>query len=83
FGYINKRVDSAHRSTVIAIATFMFTFILTAVEVSSGWVATAWGLTESLLVLALGSAPIAVLLMVLWNRQVDAEGKAETVQTQD
>jgi MFS family permease len=83
FGYINKRVDSAHRSTVIAIATFMFTFILTAVEVASGYIATAWGLTESLVVLAITSAPIAVLLMVLWNRAIDAERSIESQGTQN
>jgi len=70
-GYINKRVDSPHRSTVVAIATLLFTIILTVVEVGSGWVANEFGLTTSLLVLALGATPVGFLLLILWNREVD------------
>jgi len=70
-GYINKRVDSAHRSTVVAIASMVFTLVLTVIEVSSGWVANEWGLRTSLLVLTFGSAPIGILLLALWNREVD------------
>ncbi len=75
--YINRRVDSAHRSTVMGIATFIFTFILTIVEVSAGYIGELWGLRESLLVLAIGSAPIAIYLLVLWGRELDKE-KAES-----
>ena len=71
--YINRRVDSAHRSTVIGIATFIFTFILTIVEVSAGFIGQLWGLRESLLVLALGSSPMAIYLLVMWGRMVDKD----------
>lgn len=71
-GYINRRVESSHRSTVVALATFIFTVLLVVVEVASGWVASAWGLRESLLVLAVCTAPVAILLLMLWNREVDA-----------
>ncbi len=71
-GYINKRVDSAHRSTVTALATFIFTAVLVVIEVASGWVATAWGLRESLLVLALASTPVALYLLGIWSREVDS-----------
>lgn len=72
-GYINRRVDSEHRSTIMAIATFTFTLLLVAVEVGAGYVATAWGLIESLLVLAVLSAPIAVALLVLWGKELEKE----------
>jgi MFS family permease len=71
-GYINKRVDSAHRSTVVALATFLFTIVLVVAELASGWLASAWSLKESLLVLALATAPIAAYLLIQWNREVDA-----------
>jgi len=70
-GYINRRVDSPHRSTVVAIATLLFTVTLTVVEVGSGWVANEFGLTTSLLVLALAATPVGLFLLLLWNREVD------------
>ncbi len=70
FGYINQRVDSEHRSTIVSIATFVFTIVLVVVEIGAGFLASAWGLIESLLVLALCTAPVAVILMILWNREV-------------
>jgi len=79
-GYINRRVESSHRSTVVALATFIFTVLLVAVELASGWVASAWGLRESLLVLAVGSAPVAILLLMLWNREVDASKASGAAQ---
>ena len=80
FGYINKRVDSEHRSTIISIATFIFTIVLVLVEVGAGFMASAWGLIESLFVLTLCTAPIALILIVLWNREVDrAESSVENV----
>jgi MFS family permease len=75
-GYINKRVESSTRSTVMSIASFMFTGILTVVEVAAGWVATYWGLKTSLLILALGTAPISIYLLTLWNRELDKENSA-------
>jgi MFS family permease len=75
-GYINRRVDSEHRSTVMAIATFTFTLLLMIVEIGAGYVATEWGLIESLMVLALTTAPVAMVLMVLWNKEIERE-KAE------
>ncbi len=81
FGYINQRIDSAHRSTVIAIATFMFTFTLAITEVASGYVATEWGLPESLALLAIITAPVAIILMLMWNKTVDAERAAGTSAT--
>jgi hypothetical protein len=78
FGYINKRVDSEHRSTIVSIATFIFTIVLVLVEVGAGFMASAWGLIESLFVLTLCTAPIALILIVLWNREVDrAESPVE------
>jgi MFS family permease len=70
-GYINKRVESLHRSTVMAIASMIFTGVLTVVEIGSGKIADIWGLQTSLLVLAIGIAPVGILLMLLWNKEVD------------
>ncbi|UCE92155.1 MAG: MFS transporter [Methanobacteriota archaeon] len=72
-GYINQRVDSEHRSTIMAIATFAFTALLVVVEVCVGYVASAWGLINSLLLLAILSAPIAVTLLAMWGRALDRE----------
>jgi MFS family permease len=71
-GYINKRVDSQHRSTVVAIASLMFTSLLVAVELPSGWFADQFGTRETMMVLAIGVAPFGFYLLRLWNREVDA-----------
>ncbi|UCE80279.1 MAG: MFS transporter [Methanobacteriota archaeon] len=75
-GYLNKRVDSEHRSTIMAIAVFTFTALLVVVEIGIGFVASAWGLINSLLLMAILSTPIAVLLLVMWSREVDREKSA-------
>ena len=80
-GYIHKRVDSAHRSTVAAISSVMFTAILVTVEVSAGFVAQVWSIEGSLLLIALGSLPIAFLLLTSWGRIVDAEYAATKKKT--
>ena len=72
-GYINKRVDSQHRSTVVSIATFLFTAVLAPVEMAFGFLATEWGTRESLLVLALCIAPIGFFLLNVWGREIDSE----------
>jgi len=77
-GYINRRVDSDHRSTVVSISNFMFTAVLVAIEVSAGWAATEWGVRSSLLILALCTAPVGMYLLRLWSRIVDAEKAART-----
>lgn len=69
-GYIHRLVGSSHRSTVMAIASMMFTVAVVIVEVIMGWISDLWGLEESLLVLALGIAPVGALLLVLWSREV-------------
>lgn len=73
-GYLNKRVDSQHRSTVVAIATFMFTGILTVVELGAGWLGEQIGLVESLAILAVASAPFMVYLLYIW----DVEARKDT-----
>ena len=78
FGYINQRVDSEHRSTIVSISVFIFTVILVVVEVAAGFLATAWGLVESLFVLTLCTAPIAAVLMLLWSKEVDRERAARS-----
>ncbi len=75
-GYINKRVDSAHRSTIAAISSVMFTGILVTVEVSAGFVAEAWSIEGSVVLIALGSMPVAFYLLRTWCRLVDAEKAA-------
>jgi len=72
-GYINRRVDSNHRSTVVAIATLIFTAVLTAVELPAGWLATEFGARETMLILAIACAPIGLYLLSIWNREVDRE----------
>jgi len=69
-GYINRLVDSSYRSTVMAIASMMFTVAVVVVEVCTGWIAAMWGLEESLLVLALASTPLGISLLVLWRKEV-------------
>ena len=76
FGYINRRVDSEHRSTIVSIATFSFTAVLVAVEVLAGFLASAWGLIESLFALTIATAPIAVILILLWSHEIDREKSA-------
>jgi len=80
-GYINQRVDSSHRSTVVAIATFIFTAVLTAVELPSGWLATEFGARDTMLILAVASAPIGFYLLSVWNKEVDKEKIAKRVRT--
>jgi MFS family permease len=71
-GYINKRViSSQHRSTVIAIATFLFTLLLAAVEIPAGYAAQESGLRETLLMLAIVIAPIGAFLLHRWFKEVD------------
>ncbi len=70
-GYIHRLVDSSHRSTIIAIASMLFTVLVVIVEVATGWIASLWGLEESLLVLAAAIAPVGVILVILWNKEVD------------
>lgn len=71
-GYINKRVDSQHRSTVVAIASLMFTTMLVAIELPSGWFADQFGMRETMLALAIGVAPFGFYLLRRWNKEVDA-----------
>ncbi len=72
YGYINKRVlSSQHRSTVIAIATFLFTLLLAAVEIPAGYSAQESSLRQTLLLLAIGIAPIGAYLLYRWSREVD------------
>jgi len=80
-GYINKRVDSAHRSTVVAIASLIFTAVLTAVELPSGWLANEIGTRETMVILAVVVAPIGLYLLLLWNREVDKSCDVERVRT--
>lgn len=87
-GYIHRLVASSHRSTVMAIASMLFTVAVVMVEVSTGWIASVWGLEESLMVLALATAPVGVLLLWLWGKEVDkfagktrSKGKATTPQS--
>ncbi|MBU1159267.1 MAG: MFS transporter [Candidatus Thermoplasmatota archaeon] len=70
-GYINRLVDSSHRSTIMGIASMMFTIMVVIVEVSIGWIASIWGLEESLLILALAVTPVGILLLYFWNKEVD------------
>lgn len=71
-GYINKRVDSQHRSTVVAIASLLFTMFLVAIELPSGWFADQFGTRETMMVLAIGVAPFGFFLLRIWNKEVDA-----------
>ena len=71
-GYINKRVDSAHRSTIVAISSLLFTLLLTLVELPAGWVASDWGVRNTMMALALAVMPVGLYLLVIWNREVDA-----------
>jgi len=71
-GYINKRVlSSQHRSTVIAIATFLFTLLLAVVEIPAGWYATGSGMRETLLILAICITPIGIYLLRKWYKEVN------------
>jgi MFS family permease len=80
-GYVNRRVDSNHRSTVVAIATFIFTVVLTAVELPSGWLATEFGARETMLILAVACTPVGLYLLSIWNREVDKEKNEKKVRT--
>lgn len=72
-GYINRRVDSEHRSTVMAIATFVFTSLLVVIEVGFGYMASAWGLVESIMAMAMMTVPLAAFLLLQWSREVDRD----------
>ena len=74
-GYINKRVDSTHRSTVMAIASLIFTAVLTAVELPSGWLAEELGMRATMAILAVSIAPVGLYLLLLWSREVDSSKK--------
>jgi MFS family permease len=74
-GYINKRVDSTHRSTVVAIANLIFTAVLTAVELPAGWLAEEIGMRQTMAIIAVSIAPVGLYLLLLWNREVDSSKK--------
>lgn len=82
-GYIHRLVDSSHRSTIIAIASMLFTLLVVVVEVATGYIASLWGLEESLLVLACCVAPIGAVLLVLWSREVDKFSRSVTAKPSD
>jgi len=79
-GYINRRVDSAHRSTVVAISTLVFTALLAAVEIPSGWLANEFGAQATMLILALAITPIGLYLLLVWNKEL---GKPYAGQSAD
>ncbi len=72
-GYINRRVDSPHRSTVVATSTLLFTAFLVLIELPAGWFASTYGMTETLLVLAIGATPVGIFLLRIWSKEVDAD----------
>lgn len=76
-GYIHRLVDSSHRSTIIAIASMLFTLLVVVVELATGWIASLWGLEESLLVLACAVAPLGAFLLILWSREVDKFARSD------
>jgi len=81
-GYINQRVDSEHRSTVVSIATLLFTLVLAPIEIGFGFVATEWGTRESLLLLALVAAPVGLFLLSIWFKEVDlSKQKTKKIRT--
>jgi MFS family permease len=80
-GYINKRVDSEHRSTIVAISSLMFTLLLTLVELPAGWIATGWGVRNTMMILAIAVMPIGFYLLTLWNREVDASAHTKRTRT--
>lgn len=79
-GYINKRVDSEHRSTIVAIASLMFTAFLTAVELPAGLVANEVGTRPTMMLLALAITPVALMLLYHWGREVDASKRTKKVR---
>ena len=80
-GYVNKRVDSSHRSTVVAIASMMFTLFLTPIELLFGWLANEWDTTLSLLILAIAVTPAGFYLLSLWYRIIDSEQSVKRERT--
>jgi len=80
-GYMNKRVDSSHRSTVVAIASMMFTLFLTPIELLFGWLANEWDTTLSLLILAIAVTPAGFYLLSLWYRIIDSEQSVKRERT--
>jgi MFS family permease len=81
-GYINRRVDSEHRSTVVSIATLLFTLVLAPIEIGFGFVATEWGTRESLLILALVAAPVGLFILSIWFKEVDlSKQKTKNIRT--
>jgi len=80
-GYINRRVDSEHRSTVMAISVFIFTSMLVVIEVAFGYLASVWGLVESIMAMALVTIPLASALLWLWSKEVDKERSSTATST--
>jgi len=64
----------------VAIATFIFTAALTAVELPSGWLASTYGARDTMLILALACAPIGFYLLSIWNREIDKERSTKKVR---
>jgi MFS family permease len=79
-GYINRRVDSSHRSTVMGISTLIFTIALVAVEVPSGFLANAIGTRATMAILAIAITPIGLYLLSVWNKEVDASKSKKKVR---
>jgi MFS family permease len=79
--YINRRVDSEHRSTVMAIAMFTFTSLLVVFEIGFGYMASTLGLVNSIMVMAIMTVPLSAILLHLWGKEVDRERESKSAPT--
>jgi ABC-type glycerol-3-phosphate transport system permease component len=66
----------------MAIAAFTFTSLLVVIEVGFGYMASTWGLVESIMAMTLMTIPLAVFLLLQWSKEVDKERESKaSIQT--
>lgn len=70
--YINQRIPSGQRATILSFRQLLFSLALAPVEPALGFVADRWGLRRVFWTLALGTAAVGGGAYLWWHRAGDA-----------
>lgn len=66
--YINHRIDSAHRATVLSVQSVISSIILAVIEPIAGVIADAYGLRAVFLMFAAVTLVLGGAMLLLWDR---------------
>jgi predicted MFS family arabinose efflux permease len=66
--YINHRIDSAHRATVLSVQSVMSSIILAVIEPIAGLIADTFGLQAVFLMFACSTLVFGGAMFLLWDR---------------